>query len=273
MLRLVEYDSKISHREQIFLDNIIRNNNTQNAIKISDFRSNDQVQISLKQHFEKVPALRGRSFVYRNKHSGERDNLHNLVSLEEFIKTVHAFLFGPDDRFGGSSYLFATEKDGGYMKLFGDGEELKTTLTTDEFNNLAGVWFLCESVRTIWKLRPPDMRSPATERRWLVFWAVGESLRVVYRNEEEKLKNDISRLANPSWLNESDPKGERYRAVVDKHFRLAVKAVKRVYAQDEKFDTFSHRNWFRNSATFEAIQAELEGYSDFTAEVIDRYKF
>ena len=67
LLRLVEYDSKITQAEQTFLDNIIRNNNTQNAIKISDFRSNDQVQISLKQHFAKVPALRGKSFTYRNK--------------------------------------------------------------------------------------------------------------------------------------------------------------------------------------------------------------
>ena len=272
LLRLVEYNSKITQAEQTFLDNIIRNNNTQNAIKISDFRSNDQVQISLKHHFAKVPALRGKSFIYRNKRSSDRDSLHIIISLEELIKTIHAFRFGPDDRFGGTSYLFNTEKDGGYFKLFGDGTELKTTLTTEEFDDIAGVWFLCERVRTIWKERPPEMQTPGMERRWLVFWTVGESMRVVYKDEDEDLNNDIRKLANPFWLDDRDQKGEHYRATIERHFKLAAKVIKKVYAQAEATEPFSHRNWFRYEATLKAIRAELESFSEFTSELDVQYR-
>jgi AIPR protein len=272
LLRLVEYDSKITQAEQTFLDNIIRNNNTQNAIKISDFRSNDQVQISLKNHFAKVPALRGKSFVYRNKRSGERDSLHHVIPLEEFIKTLHAFRFGPDDRYGGTSYLFSTDKDGGYLKLFGDGNELKTSLTTDEFHDVAGVWFLCERVRTIWKVRPPELQTPGMERRWLVFWTVGESLRVVYGDAGvAKLEADIRRLSNPSWLDENDHKGSHYRDTIEKHFKLAAKVIKKVYAQAELAESFSHRNWFRYESTLRNIRAELQSFSEFTSELVDQY--
>ena len=193
--------------------------------------------------------------------------------MEEFIKTVHAFRFGPDDTYGGTSYLFSTDKDGGYIKLFGDGTELKTTLTADDFHDLAGVWFLCERVRTIWKERPPEMQTPGMERRWLVFWTVGESLRVVYGAELVKIANDIRRLANPFWLDESDHKGVHYRETVEKHFKLAAKVIKKVYAQADTTESFSHRNWFRDESTLKAIRAELESFSDFTSELLDQYTF
>ncbi|MFZ3217507.1 MAG: AIPR family protein, partial [Candidatus Acidiferrales bacterium] len=273
LIRLVEYDSKITQAEQTFLDGIIRNNNTQNAIKISDFRSNDQVQISLRQHFAKTPALRGKSFIYRNKRSGDRDSLHNIITLEELVKTVHAFRFGPDDIYGGTSYLFSTEKGSGYLKLFGDEGELKTSLTVGEFHDIAGAWFLCERVRTIWKMRPTDMQTPGMERRWLVFWSVGESLRIVYKDRTESLENDIRKLANPFWLDEEDQKGEHYRAVVENHFKLTGRVIKKVYAQAEANEPFSHRNWFRVESTLHTIRAELESFSDFTSQLGDQYDF
>jgi hypothetical protein len=272
LLRLVEYDSKITQSEQSFLDSIIRNNNTQNAIRISDFRSNDQVQISLKQHFAKVPALKGKSFAYRNKRMGERDSLHNIISLDELTKTVHAFRFGPDDVFGGTGYLFSSEADGGYMKLFGDEGELKTSLTFEEFNTIAGEWFLCERVRMIWKERGPEMQTPGMERRWLVFWALGESLRVVYKNENDVLYEEIRKLANPAWLDPKDAKGAHYRSVVENHFKLVGRTLKKVYSQSESNGPFSHRNWFRSQTTLSAIRSELESFSDFTSQLPEQYR-
>jgi hypothetical protein len=273
LLRLVEYNAKITQAEQTFLDGIIKNNNTQNAIKISDFRSNDQVQIFLKQQFSKVPALKGKSFVYRNKRTGERDSLHHAISMEEMIKSVHAFRYGPDDMFGGTAYLFNTEKDGGYFRMFGDGAELKSALTSSEFNEIAGTWFLCEYVKNLWKKRPKDAQDPAHERRWLIFWAVGESIRVVYGQKDSVLKEDIRKLANPFWLDEQDPKGDHHRTTIRKHFDLATKVLKKVYAEAKKSEEFSHRNWFRSIATLTAATRELEGYSDFTTQLSDQYMF
>jgi hypothetical protein len=226
----------------------------------------------LKQHFAKVPALSGRPFAYRNKRTGDRDSLHNVVSLEELVKSVHAFRFGPDDIFGGTSYLFSTEKDSGYLKLFGDGSELKTALTTEEFDDIAGVWFVCERIRTVWKERSTEQQTPAMERRWLVFWAVGESLRITYR-DGAALDHDIRKLADPFWLNEQDKKGEHYRITVESHFKLAAKVMKKAYEQAEGRETFSHRNWFRDESTLTAIRRELESFSDFTSQLSDQFRF
>ena len=227
--------------------------------------------MSLKQHFSKVPALKGKSFAYRNKRMGERDSLHITISLEELIKTVHAFRYGPDDMHGGSAYLFNTDKSGGYFKLFGDGVEIKTALTTDEFHDIAAVWFLCEEVRKLWKARPIELQIPALERRWLVFWAVGESLRVIYGNTSAKLTEDLRRLANPFWLDDKDQKGEHFRATIERHFRLGTEVLKKAYAQAEKVEGFSHRNWFRSESTLKATHAELESFSVLTSQLSDQY--
>jgi hypothetical protein len=272
LLRLVEYDSKVTQAEQTFLDNIIRNNNTQNAIRISDFRSNDQVQISLRQQFAKVPALKGKSFVYRNKRTGERDSLRIIISLEELVKTLHAFWFGPDDMYGGTGYLFNTDRTGGYFKIFGDGAELKTALTSEEFEDIAGTWFLCDYTKNLWKQRPEKLQVPALERRWMIYWAVGESIRVVYGDQLSELKRDVRKLSDPFWLAEQNQKGEHYRTAIRQHYDLAVQVLKKAYAQLEREETFSHRNWFRDESTMKTVRAELDSFSVLTSQLKAQYK-
>jgi hypothetical protein len=48
--------------EQEFLYSITKFNNTQNAIKVADFRSNDKVQLDVAAKFEKLPARGGKKF-------------------------------------------------------------------------------------------------------------------------------------------------------------------------------------------------------------------
>jgi hypothetical protein len=168
--------------------------------------------------------------------------------------------------------LFSTEKGSGYFKLFGDETELKTNLTTDQFHDIADVWLLCERIRAIWKERPTEMQIPGMERRWLVFWAVGESLRVVYKNEPDNLADDIRKLANPFWLDEHDQKGKHYRSTIESHFKLAAKVIKKAYDQAKAREPFSHRNWFRDESTLSVIGAELESLSDFTSQLSEQYR-
>lgn len=176
LMRIVEYRPKITESEQKFLDNVIKYNNTQNAIKLSDFRSNDRVQYSLRKHFSELPARAGRKFLYKNKRTGERDANYVGIGMEEFIKAIHAFKFGPDDVYGGTQYLFDTGEHGGYWELFGDGS---VEVTTDKFSEMAGIWFLCEYVSELWKQSRAQLPAEALERRWTIYFAVGESLRIV----------------------------------------------------------------------------------------------
>lgn len=78
------------------------------------------MQLDLRKKFDQLPSLGGKKFSYKNKRSGERERDVIPISMEEFVKTLYAFLYGPDDVFGGTGHVFDATKGGGYAKLFGD---------------------------------------------------------------------------------------------------------------------------------------------------------
>src|SRR5271167_3531839 len=101
-----QVESKKTQAQQEFLDNVTKYNNTQNSVRVSDFRSNDKVQYDIKKRFDALPAVEGKKFLYKNKRSGERDAARIVIGMEEFAKTLFAFNYGPDDVFGGTGYVF-----------------------------------------------------------------------------------------------------------------------------------------------------------------------
>jgi hypothetical protein len=268
LLRVVEYKPKITESEQRFLDNVIKYNNTQNAIKLSDFRSNDRVQYSLRKHFSDLPSRAGKKFQYKNKRTGERDANYVGVGMEEFIKTIHAFQFGPDDVYGGTQYLFDTAEKGGYGKLFGDGG---VEVTSERFQELAGIWFLCEYVRELWKQSREQSEVEALERRWMVYFAVGESLRILYGLAARPIVDELRLLADPRWKEGIEPRYERLRAVTKAHAEAAFSAVKKAYDVAKKLEGFTHRNWFRNESSLKEIASELESFAQFMVQMPDKY--
>jgi hypothetical protein len=91
LVRISETAKRRNVQEQQFLDNVTKYNNTQNAIKLSDFRSNDPIQQDLAEKFASLPARSGRKFLYKNKRSGERDSNRIPISMEEFTKPFTRF--------------------------------------------------------------------------------------------------------------------------------------------------------------------------------------
>jgi hypothetical protein len=245
--------------EQSFLDSITRFNNTQNSIKVSDFRSNDPVQMELAHRFEKL-TRGGKRFWYKNKRVAKQDASRIAIGMEEFAKTVFAFKLGPDDIYGGTKFLFDTNPDGGYRLLFGDANGVWDTLTDEEFKLLAGSWFVCEHVRTVWNKEKerrlaeglPETKN-ALERRWMVYFVVGELLREVYRQIGADLDSEIRRLSKPGWMLED---GVEARSV-EKYTRLACSVLIKAYRSASKGADFSHRNWFREKATLLDIRQEI----------------
>jgi hypothetical protein len=109
-------DGKI--REQI-----TRFNNTQNTIKLSDFRSNDPVQLALSDQFKQV-VRKGRKVAYLPKRTDKVPANHEVIRLKEFAKSVYAFLHGPTEFTASTSFLFDDSEKGGYAVVFGDGPYL-----------------------------------------------------------------------------------------------------------------------------------------------------
>lgn len=259
--------SEVPFRDDEFLKNVTQYNNTQNAIKISDFRSNDPVQIQLAQRFSALPARGGKKFVYRNKRT-ERDSTKIAVGMEEFAKTVHAFKFGPADTLGGTRYLFDLTPTGGYAKVFGNAEKVWDVIDSEDFEELAGIWFLCEQARTMGetvkaemaekeaaKGTTPPIVKDALERRWVLFYAVGELLRAKY-GSEGMLSPILRKLSDPRWTATDGYEKE----VLNRYVKAAAEILVRVYRSASKSQDFVHRNWFRSKTTREEIVAAVSDY-------------
>jgi hypothetical protein len=248
-------------KEPEFLEEVTKYNNTQNKVAVSDFRSNDPIQRDLAARFSKLK--RGaKSFWYKNKRS--REQLDRIpIEMEEFAKTIHSFKYGPHDMWGGTARLFDTGKDGRYAWVFGDGEEVWARVPEEDFQVLCGVWFVCESVRRIWK-EEKERRSKeeasglALERRYMVYFAVGELLRLIYEYNGESLISDLRKLANPRWTEKDGEEKSAISEVTDLAFTGLIKA----YETASRPEDFRHRNWFRDRKFMDGIKSELRFIRD-----------
>jgi hypothetical protein len=269
LIRLTEFGAKKTTTEQEFLDNATKYNNTQNAIKLSDFRSNDKVQFDIRKRFEALPAVRGKRFLYKNKRSGERESDRIVIGMEEFVKTLYAFQFGPDDVFGGTGHVFDATQGGGYAKLFGEDGEILPFVANDTFCLYAGIWFACGEAKESWRLKSRESKEPGLERRWMFYYAFGESMRIAYQSQGMDLSAALRTLSSPGWLKQ-DADGPA-KKVLTRHCKIAFKSMIDAYREASKDPAFKHRNWFRSQATLNSITEQINGSWTLLADHAEEY--
>lgn len=241
-----------------FVREVTKYNNTQNAIKIADFMSNDEVQKDLSRRFSDLN-LAGRRYEYLNKRSVKgRNNI--AITLEELTKSVFAFRYGPDDMFGGTSKLFDSSSTGLYRKVF---EEPESPLSAESFKLTAGTYFACSYLKQLWEEKRKGLRAlsesmhPALERKGLIYFAVGELERMSYGRQGLDLNHDLRKLAKPNdWLAAKAP--DESKVALKKAFELASQVLILQYDAKKKVTGFKHRNWFREPETLLDIRAGLE---------------
>jgi hypothetical protein len=262
LMRLLsfEYPSEVP-----FVGEVTRFNNTQNAVKIADFRSNDEVQRDLARRFDRLN-LGGKSYEYKNKRSTKKRNTL-AVTLEELTKSIFAFRYGPDDMFGGTGKLFDASSTGLYRRVFESPEAL---LAESEFTLIAGTYFACDYVKQLWETRRKTLRlekktmHPALERKGLIFFAVGELQRHAYSRQGLNLDHDMAKLSKPNnWL--GDP-SSKPRSALASCFEIASKILTQQSDAKKKNDpSFKHRNWFRDTGTLDDIRSGVDLALEFGA--------
>jgi hypothetical protein len=263
VLRITEYDPRQRTEEQKFIENVTKYNNTQNSIKISDFRSNDRVQQSIRQHFDELNAVDGKRFLYVHKRIDSQSITSGKIPIrmEEFLKTLHSFLYGPDDVFGGTSYMFSSTKDDGYWKLFGDSGGIVPTLDKRQFRRLAGVWFVCNYAKSVWKAKKEsggESQAPWLERRWMFFFALGTLLKL--EKGSEGLDNYLIRMGSGEWTRKNE--GREEKEVIEQVTKKAFYVLKKSYEKEGDRTAAGHRNWFRDRKTLESIESEASDISE-----------
>jgi hypothetical protein len=135
LLRLTQTQSVST--EKGFNRSIIQCNNSQNAVKLSDFRANDPIQLFLEwaipnvRHRDAAPKLH-----YLRKRSVGKKGIGQGVKLEELAKARYAFLYEPTLVHSIPKALWTLEEEGGvYEKAFGiDGvlQDVWSEETLDE---------------------------------------------------------------------------------------------------------------------------------------------
>ena len=97
---------------------------------------------------------------------------------------------------------------------------------------------------------------PGLERRWVVYYAVGQLLRLIYKTTGQDLDADLRKLYKPSeWI---DTLSNHTKKSITELFKLSSIAIGKAYAQAAAHSDFRHRNWFRDSKTLAGINSELE---------------
>ncbi|HEU5157027.1 MAG TPA: AIPR family protein [Streptosporangiaceae bacterium] len=111
-----------------FTENIIRYNNTQNPVKVSDFFSNDEIQIWLR---DNLPKLSGKGplpvFYYVHK-SGYKPpgSTGKGIKIEQLAGIRHAFIYGPVTSYKEPQQFFESRNER-YWQAFGeDGREVSS---------------------------------------------------------------------------------------------------------------------------------------------------
>jgi len=113
---------------------IILYNNTQNIIKVSDFRSNDQIQQWLENEI-KLQRPKGTlpKIWYARKRSAKRQT-GRKITLEELAKVRYSFLYEPTLVLSAPRELWTMKSQGGkYEKSFGVNDEIPSVYSNYEF--------------------------------------------------------------------------------------------------------------------------------------------
>jgi len=68
-----------------------------------------------------------------------------VIRLEEFAKVIYSFLRDPIQFSGSTSFLFDDTSKGGYRYVFGDGQQVWTTMPDEEFKLRSAVWWMADA--------------------------------------------------------------------------------------------------------------------------------
>ena len=154
-----------------FTENVIRYNNTQNPVKVSDFFSNDPIQLWLSKN---LTALSGKEplhpfyYVHKSGYAPNKTQGLRKLTIEDFARTRYAFLFGPTISYREPATFF--DRRGRYNEAFGVGEDHKMLSSWDQetlFEAAAAV-AINERIQNIAKqMKKDERRKTLPEARYL----------------------------------------------------------------------------------------------------------
>jgi hypothetical protein len=242
-------------QSQKLRDQVTQFNNTQNIVRVSDFRSNDAVQEQLKEQLKKI-VYRGRQVAYVPKRTDRPPKNAEVVRLDEFAKSIYAFVEEPISFSGATAFLF-DDVSGGYNKIFGDGEGKWERMPDEEFRLRAAIYWLSKELGEYMredraKETDPDIKA-ALEKKWVLMYATRKVFEHYFPNG--KWKDELRKSYKGDWTLGQDNRGKFFLQI----YKTAKAGVVTAYRNSKRHDPgFVHRNWMRSKETPGEIAEVLE---------------
>ncbi len=239
-----------------FRDSIVRYNNTQNVIKLSDFKSNDAIHEDLRNKFAQH-RRDGKQVVYVSKRTDPREHRNAyVVPMEEFSKVVYSFLRDPVSFSAKTSFLFDESESGGYVHVFGDGTEVYTTMPAEAFKIRSAVWWMATEFEKKLKIDRANANDPlekaAMERKWFILFIARLVLERSFKGSD--YQTEVAKHYKGNWHLGSGPVGEWMSEL----YKISKEALVYRYTESAAAPDFVHRNWMRNPKTVENLTSYVK---------------
>ena len=264
LTRITEIGDPYKPNEKKFIEEITQFNNSQNAIKTSDFRSNDLIQRDLEKQFNDIRAVNGQKIIYYRKRT-DKYKVGLGIKFEDFAKVLHAFLIDPISFSSSTKYLFGMDRGEGYIKIFGDGDTLSESFSPEEFKFRAAIWWLgsgfLKRIAEDSKQLKIDISNSqadaliekqlrAMQAKWFFLYAA----RILLERSDPKYKEHMSKYYDKPWVFKESQMGETF----EKLYGYIKDVVVGAYIDASEEPDFVHRNWLRSSKTMNAIANQIK---------------
>lgn len=265
IMRLTKAGDLKSERKGINRE-IIAANNNQTAIKISDFRSNDDIQVFLEEELKKF-TYKGKnpflSVLYQPKrryHKKKKNENSFIIQMDTLAKLLYSFRFDPVSFQTKSSSLYETDSnlDGLYWKIFGENGEELNFYNKNRIKETAAIIILWIHLSEILKQEKKDLdkegiRYQSTLAKWQIVFALGYVFRF---HDSETQTTIINHILDGKYLKEE---GEATNLILD-ILEIIEEIIGDEYDSDgyEKQKAFNLRNWMRSKKSVDKIRLKLE---------------
>jgi AIPR protein len=178
LLRLIE-TSQFGKKKSETADKITRYQNTQNPVKLPDFKSNDPIQLWLRDNLSNSLSGKGANieFWYCHKRGYEPTNTPGQrITSEDLAKMRHAFLHGPRVAYKEPKTIWdETDNDARYWEAFGSDDKRCQVWSAEELAQVGWALRTRSEVRKIksdMKKQTANEETPPRELRYLESFSV-----------------------------------------------------------------------------------------------------
>jgi hypothetical protein len=239
-------------------ENVVKYSNSQTVINVSDFRSNDPVQLSIEKFSKNLKFTNHSPFkgvFYKRKRRKELPKGNKVISMQDIGKAYYSFNFNPHELNGNMNSLWDISNKGLYYQVFGVNGESVDILPHERIFEMFGIYYIYDYIKDKLKIRDKG-DFPSVLFKYHVLWGVGRLLQKKYKGNEilEILKLIVEKGC---YVNKTtDEKKEvNFSSYVERSSRTLNYFIK---IKKEDVGAFTIRNYQRSEKFTKEISLYIE---------------